>query len=600
MVRASGGMSFSDSAADEWAAGRGIPVPFDPKAIFSDAAADSWAADRGIAAQRTRHIRSRAAAALIAVPGDVPRIVLYGRDAEADAPPAILRRAIDATEQALTTALTTADGAKWVFDERQRWERAWFGATDYAGIGQALNNALYRIQPKAADSQAVGGAKIVPGDGGDLRLGPGVWMVDEPIVMPSQTGLVGAGCSSTVLKKSATWPAGATLLSHRGGAPTNTSEGVSGRYHKNHNRIQHLTLHGNDKTGLVLDSSYSSVARYDDLLLYACPQTAWLLEETWDSRFYGVDLGWCGGTAGIADAAMRITSSAYDMSNLLRFYGMRHETFRNCAIAIEKGPGGGSLAPYLIEFDGLKLESNVMPDNAVQFYSSPDTNTISIRDAYLNLRGTVPRTGLRGIDLDGQGHIVDGLMASVGDNASVISIVRAPRGQRGGTIRNVRVGVGGTGAALQMTVEVDNLKASGNPAVYDHKAMIIDEIRETPGIPMVGSTTADGLKKSRARIRQLEGMPVTVKTGTDTIWWNEMNRIIPFNHATAAANFVIDLNLGYIGDVITVSQEGAAAATLVPWTGVTLQVPSGLSATTAGQYTQVRARKIAANTWRVF
>lgn len=474
-----------------------------------------------------------------------------------------------------------------------------------------LNSVMSNLLPSAMDRGGI--AAMAPDPSGDsgpainarlqqmasngcgtLTLGRGLYETSVPIDLPTKCGLAGAGKEATILRKAASFPDGGTLLNMAGTVGT-----AFGENHRTGMVLSNLQLNGAAKTGLLVDMSYTSVSTITAVRLSGCPGTALLLREAWDHTIMDLQANNCGGPDGDSDAVIRILGSATDKSNLLRFFGVRLETFKNTGISISDDGFGANSSPYGITFNSLKLESSILVNNATLFHSSLFSGMVALRDVYLQFTAPSARTGIRGIDIDGNGQIVDGVQANVGPNVTVTSLIRIPRGGNGGLVRELRA----TGATtLTSMVEADAVRSDSNNVVYNERAMRIEGIKPFGAVPLIGGA---GVDSAGYLFPQLDGSVARTATAPTTIRRSDINRVLAVNHTNTTTPIAATIppegdRFGAIGDVITVSQEGAGAATLTPFSGVTLQVPSGLSATTNGQYTQVRARKIATNLWRVF
>lgn len=477
-----------------------------------------------------------------------------------------------------------------------------------------LNSLMSNLLPSAMDRGGI--AAMAPDPSGDsgpainarlqqmalngcgtLTLGRGLYETSVPIELPTKCGLAGAGKEATILRKSATFPDGGTLL-NMAGTPGN----VFGDSHRTGMVLSNLQLNGAAKPGLLVDMSYTSVSTITAVRLSGCPGTALLLREAWDHTIMDLQANNCGGPDGDSDAVIRILGSATDKSNLLRFFGVRLETFRNTGISINDDGFGANSSPYGITFNSLKLESSILVNNATLFHSSLFSGMVALRDVYLQFTAPSARTGIRGIDIDGNGQIVDGVQANIGANVAVTSLVRIPRGGNGGLVRELRA----TGSTnLTSMVEADAVRADNNNVVYNERAMRIEGIKPFGAVPLVGGA---GVDSAGYQFTQLDGSVSRTITANSTVRRSDVNRVLAANHTNTTTPIVATIppegdRFGAVGDVITISQEGAGAVTLTGFVGsttVVVQVPSGLSATTSGQYTQVRARKIATNLWRVF
>lgn len=437
--------------------------------------------------------------------------------------------------------------------------------------------------------------------GGILYLGRGVFETDETIVIPTKCGLSGAAKESTILRKSASFPDGKDLVSMAGTAGDNT-----GATHKTGMVLSNVQLSAgtapNIKTGLLLNAEYISTSYIGPIRFVGSPGTAVSLREAWDCSFIDFSANNCGGTAGESDAVMRILGSAADKANIISFAGTtRFETFRNMAISISDDGNGSLSGPYKVSFDGvLKLESTILVDAATLFRSRAATSGIVINSAYIQISAQATRTGIRAFDLDGQAHKLGHVQANIGANVAVTSLVKIPRTASGGRIEGP-IRVTGTTTALSMFLEADAVNEAGNNVVYSERAMQIGTVVPSGSVPLIGGS---GVDSAGYTFVQLDGTVSRTATADTTIRRSDINRVLAVN-STAARSATIPPEgdrFGAIGDVITVSQEGSAAVTLVPFSGVTLQLPNGTAAlaTTTGQYTQVRARKVATNIWRVF
>jgi len=437
--------------------------------------------------------------------------------------------------------------------------------------------------------------------GGILYLGRGMFETDETIVIPTKCGLRGAAKESTILRKSAAFPDGNDLVSMAGVLGDN-----SGATHKTGMVLSDIQLSAgaspNIKSGLLLNVDFLSTSYIGPIRFVGSPGTAVSLREAWDCTFMDFSANNCGGPLGDADAVMRILGSGPDKANIITFSGTtRFETFRNMAISISDDGNGSNSGPYKIAFDGvLKLESTILVDNATLFRSRAASAGITIASAYLQFAAQAARTGIRGIDLDGQGHKVGHVQANIGANVALTSILKIPRASGGGRIDGpIRV----TGnSTLSMILEADALNEAGNNVVYNERAMYVGTVAPFGAVPLIGGA---GVDSAGYQFPQLDGTVARTITGNATVRRSEMNRILAANHANTTTPIVATIppegdRFGTVGDVITVSQEGAGAVTLAPFSGVTLQIPTGLSATTSAQFGQVRARKVATNTWRVF
>lgn len=434
--------------------------------------------------------------------------------------------------------------------------------------------------------------------GGMLTLSRGEFLTNETIVLPTNCGIQAQGKQTSYLSKGSGFPDGNTLLN---GSGAGTSTRVLSPLLRDFQLRANPVAGGAVKAGLLLSLNYSSTGFFSNLRFSGAPNAALEMIEGWDHWFFGTEFNNCGGTSGDSDAALRILGSPTDKSNLIRFVGLRCESFRNCAVFISEDGNGANNAPYWISFLGAKFESNLIGvNNATYVKGSLNSASISLRDTYMQFGAAAARTGLRGIDCEGPNTIIDGMQANIGSNVTVTSIIRLPRASGGGMVRSIRT----TGnSTLTQIIEADHTRSDSNAVVYNERAMVVDDIKPFGSVPLIGGPAIGSTAGGGARFLPLYGTPATTLTAGRTIRRDEINRVLPFNHASTPGSFVIPPEpnaFGDVGDVITVSQEGAAAATISPFSGVTLQVPSGLSATTSGQFSQVRARKVATNIWRIF
>lgn len=436
--------------------------------------------------------------------------------------------------------------------------------------------------------------------GGILILARGVFETNETIVIPTKCGLSGAAKESTILRKSAAFPDGNDLVSMAGTLGDNT-----GATHKTGMVLSNVQLSAgvapNIKSGLLLNADFISTSYIGPIRFVGAPGTAVSLREAWDCTFMDFSANNCGGPLGEADAVMRILGSGPDKANIITFSGTtRFETFRNMAISISDDGNGNNSGPYKIAFDGvLKLESTILVDNATLFRSRAASSAITIASAYLQFAAQTARTGIRGLDLDGHAHKIGQVQANIGANVTLVSLVRPSRASGGARIEGPIRATGNS--TLASMLEFDAQNEAGNNVVYNERAMQIGTVVPFGSVPLVGGS---GVDSAGYVFPQLDGTVARTITANATVRRSEMNRILAANHANTTTPIVATIppegdRFGAVGDVITVSQEGAGAVTLAPFSGVTLQIPTGLSATTAAQFGQVRARKVATNIWRV-
>lgn len=465
--------------------------------------------------------------------------------------------------------------------------------------GNATNAINDALQTLATNAQ---------GRGGVLRLIGSEYLCDGTIILPTRCTIEGAGKEATLVRKSSAFPDGNTLIDGSGG--------VSGASGENHNRgigLTNLNLNAGvtPKAGLLLKLNYTSVGTFIGLRVSGALGRAIELAQAWDHCWYDLQSNCPGGNSGNPeqDAVMAILGTPQDKSNLQRFFGLRFESFRSTGIYVGSGgnPGNG---PYSITFVSPKIESGALGVNATLFKSDSATAGISFRDLYMFMGSsgaTSARTGIRGLDLDGAGHVVDGVTASTTSDVELISVIRNPRQQGGGVVRDVRTIGSGTFASSCGIIEQDALRADGNTVVYDPRAMRVEAIRPYGSVPVLGSNPTDiaagrnGAETVAVQVPQLNNTIAPVPLGSNrNVRGSDLNRITR-NTTGTAFTMTLVLGTGYAGDIVTLVQEGTGTCTLAIDAGGTLQQPSGAALTTSGQFTQVRAVRVSnnTNTWRI-
>ena len=434
-----------------------------------------------------------------------------------------------------------------------------------------------------------------------------------------------AGKNTLSFVKGNTFPDGDTLLSCRGDG----SSGNTGTSHVSGNELSGFALsgrspNGTQKAGYLLDTSYTGGFHYRNLAFRRCNNTAWYREEEWDATAYDTRLINCGGPNGSTDAAMRIVSSTADSSNNLRHYGTWWESFQHMALSIEVGTNTGGTGPYGILFSGGKVESIYLVANSTLIQVSEKCRGIIMRDLIVAIGGVNAVGGLvRGIEMNGQASICEGIEFDVRNQDFVSGTqtlarkptldwgVKTPTASSlsGGTIRDIYVGPTSS-ASVNSLIYLTAQNSGGGSQDFQGRLAIENVKGANAAWPMFSGTGYDsayGVNTIGAKTPQTIGAPGLQQTNTSTT--GTPNVTLRKGHATnrqplpisfaSPGTATIPQGLAVAGDVIEITQEGSAAVTLTPFSGVTLDVPTGLSATTPGQGRSVRARCLATNVYRV-
>lgn len=452
--------------------------------------------------------------------------------------------------------------------------------------------------------------------GGLLYLKPGNYFTNKTIKLYKNIVLLGSGRGSTRLIKGPQWVPNATLLDMSGVLSTDPTAGDG---NKSHMFVMDLDLwsgpNWNVGTGLILDTSYTSISKIERVNIAGCPGTAWLMRQMWDSAITDVHIKNSGGSNGDSDAAVRIVGSENDCSNNLFVNNMTIEACPHMGLYIggyEENPDANTARQraYNINFTDLKVENVRIVDNATLVRTTKNTNQVRFVRPFIfadNRARTAVAPNVCLLDYDGEDHKISdfrgghGTGSSSGGGVQLRSAIRLGRRRLGSKIDGVSV----AGAAIGCVIEVDRYQIDGTtPVNYRQGSCVVNNIvRDNETIPLLGGT---GAGYTNVRLPQLfrSRSKLTASSGR-TIRRGETNQIIEYTGtATAAAKMVIDvesanLETGIEGDFIEVHQAGTGPVSLEGFTGVTLQIPNSLSATTSEQYQVLRADRLDRNLWRL-
>lgn len=475
--------------------------------------------------------------------------------------------------------------------------------------GSLLNDRL-------AELDELGGGSLILDSGGEpfptsKTIAAGYSNVS--IVSRSSKGLL-------TIQKGDNFPDGDPLLSCRG---TNAG-GNTGSSHVSSMLLSGFGLSGRSpsgtqKAGYLLDTSYSSSFRYEGVQLRRCPNTAWYREEEWDAVASDMRFINCGGPSGAADAIMRIVSSTADCSNNLLHFGMWFETFPHMWGSLELGANSDGIAPYNILFIGTKAESVDFVNGATMFRASEKCRKIHLLSGIVGVGGVNAVGGIvNGIENNGKMCITEDWtfdvratdFSSTQRKPTLGWAVRGPTSANnaGGVIRDILAGP--ANATIQSMVNLPNLNNDGGPLDWQGRFLVENVRPEAAGTALFsgpGWDTGHAANTTGVRVPQLANVPTitqvnTQTTGTPNATFRRDHftnrRPMPLNFAIAGTA-TIPPSGAATGDTAEVVQEGAGAITVIPFSGVTLDVPTGLSATTPGQGRSVRVRCIGPNAYRV-
>lgn len=206
------------------------------------------------------------------------------------------------------------------------------GATDDTAAVQAAINAC---------NTAGGGAVYFPA--GTYMLTP----TGSPALalnMSAMLGvrLVGDSEQGAVLKKTAN----GVLISISGTASDST-----GATHAKYCGVENMRLHGNSKTGAILQLYYADDLEFRNLRISNNADVCVTGVELWDTRFYNMFTETCGSQTANAStpnvllqcsAAASGFGSSTDSTNQVHFIGCRWEAFYTGAVWIQQGTGSSS------------------------------------------------------------------------------------------------------------------------------------------------------------------------------------------------------------------------------------------------------------------
>lgn len=475
--------------------------------------------------------------------------------------------------------------------------------------GSLINDSL------AALDDAGGGTLILDSNGA-------AFPTNQTIVNNYNSVSIASKSGKEVLsfQKGNAFPDGDTLLSSRG----SNAGGNTGSAHTSSQFLTGFGLSGRSpngtmKAGYLLDTSYCSAFRYDSLQFRRCPNTAWYREEEWDAVASDLRFINCGGPNGTSDANMRIVNSAADSSNNLVHFGTWFETFPHMSVSLEVGASSAGVGPYNIQFWGTKIESTALVNGAVMFRAHEKSRGVLVIGTFLAPGGVDTVGGIvYGIENNGKNSFTEKMLVEV--RASDFSSTQrkptlgwAARGstsasESGGGIRDIQVGP--NTAAVNALVYLPNQNLAGGALDYQGRFEVNFVRGDNLAWPLLtgpGYDAGYGVNTTGVRVTQNRDVPGVTQVNNNTS--GTLNATFRKGHFTnrqpmglnfaIAGTATIPPSVAAIGDVGEVVQEGPGAITVTPFSGVTLDVPTGLSATTAGTGRSVRVRCLGTNAYRV-
>lgn len=251
--------------------------------------------------------------------------------------------------QVLTKDSSQGGGLKWSSPA----SATVFNVKDYGATGNGSTDDTAAIQ-SAIDAASTAG-------GGTVWFPAGTYMVtptSSPALAVTTDGikLVGDARKKAILKKSAN----GILLSMNG-----PSTDLTGATHLHYCSIESLTLHGNNKTGLVLRLYYANNLVFRDMYILGNIDTAIDTAEFWDSRFENMVIESCGGGIGTSTPNILLRNSAAssgfgyspDSVNQIHFISCRWEGYTIGSVWIQAGVNNTN-APNGIYITNCKMETS--------------------------------------------------------------------------------------------------------------------------------------------------------------------------------------------------------------------------------------------------
>ncbi|HEX3786092.1 MAG TPA: glycosyl hydrolase family 28-related protein [Pseudonocardiaceae bacterium] len=208
-----------------------------------------------------------------------------------------------------------------------------YNVKDYGATGNGSTDDTTAVQNAINAASTAGG--------GTVWFPAGTYMVTpttSPALNVPSDGikLVGASRKKSVLKKTAN----GVLLSMSG-----PSTDTTGATHLHYCSLESMTLHGNSKSGLILQLYYADDLVFRDVYTLGNTDTAVDTAEFWDSRFENCVWESCGGGIGTSTPSIFLRNSAAssgfgfstDNVNQIYFIGCRWEGYTIGSLWIQQG-----------------------------------------------------------------------------------------------------------------------------------------------------------------------------------------------------------------------------------------------------------------------
>lgn len=235
-----------------------------------------------------------------------------------------------------------------------------FNVKDYGALGNGSADDTTSIQNAINAAQTAGG--------GTVLFPAGTYMVtptSSPALSITADGikLVGTARKKSIIKKTAN----GVLISMSG-----PSTDLTGATHVHYCSIESLTLHGNNKTGLILQLYYADNLVFRDMYILGNLDTCIDTSEFWDSRFDNMVIESCGGGVGTTTPNVFLRNSAAssgfgfssDNVNQIHFMMCRWEGHTNGALWVQQGPGNTN-NPNGIYVTNCKMETSTVQGGSI-------------------------------------------------------------------------------------------------------------------------------------------------------------------------------------------------------------------------------------------